>query len=138
MSGLNAEVMSSGQCVRAFRRAVWGFLFFLPFQMRPSGADMTIEILPDALAWGILLFAMNPIAGLHPVVVRLRRLAAAGLFLSLPRVVSFHPAQAAWACLYLVVCVLGAVVAVLFVWQLCDLIAEMAAHAENNAVRRNA
>ncbi len=138
MSEINAEAMQSKACRRAFAAMMWAFQFWVVLPPLHLARGTTIEPLPDAVGWLIFLIALRAIAGLDPGVRQLRRLAVAGLVLCVPRVVRFQPSEILWQHIYLLLSAAGSVVAVVFVWKLCSLIADMAERADKRSLAQSA
>jgi hypothetical protein len=137
MSEIDEEVMRSEACPRAFRMMVWAFLCLLPFRFS-VGSGAEVEIPPDAMGWLVFLIAFGWLAGLHPMVPRLRRLAILALILCLPRVVSLNVDRDLWRAVYGALWAMSMIAGVLLVWKLCELVAALAVQADRPAIQRSA
>lgn len=132
MSEINAEVMRSRSCARAFRTMMWAFLFFLPLPIPLAG------VRPDLVGWLLVLVALRPIVRLHPTVRSLRTPAMVGLVLWVSRLLVRHVATETQEQLSLALYLATWAVLTVFVWKVCSLVAEMAAQAGATALRSSA
>jgi len=137
MCHVDRNVLGSRACSRAFYAMVGASLLFLPIRVRIA-QHATLQLFPDALGWMIVAVVLAWIRGLHPDVARLRRIAIGGVILSLPQLLSFHTDVQSWRSGYGVLYGMSVLVLVIFVWQLCGLIARLADEAKRPDIRRTA
>jgi hypothetical protein len=100
---------------------VWAFLFFLPVSR--VGKTIEVKVLPDVVGWLIMLVALRAVVGGHPLLPRLRVMAAAGAVACIPQAVEFHTDLATLRYAYAGLYGLSSIIAVVFVWDLCALVA---------------
>ena len=141
MPPLNAAMITSTECERAFRRMVLVFIFLLIDLKLAFLPDM---ILPDFLGWLMLAGALNLIMGMRSDVRNMRNtcclLAALSViwtFLALLRVVDIVPRQAVIA----VGLGLDAVIVALevyVIWWLCGLILDIASARQEERLQQDA
>ncbi len=125
MSTAQGEDGKLPNCTDAFRRLMWGMLFFVPIRLQLGG--VFIEVPPDFLGWMLVLSAVPWLIRLYPARSKgLGLLACIGLALSLPQVVV--PTQAAdWQQAVAVLSGAALVMQCLMVWRLCGLATGFAA-----------
>ncbi|KPK65461.1 MAG: hypothetical protein AMK73_02900 [Planctomycetes bacterium SM23_32] len=129
MAEVNTELMRSRACERSFRVMMWGFLFLLPVPLKWQ---------PDIGTWILLLAGLFAISALHEVVRHLQMIAAVGLALWVPRAILPHVAVAHQQAVMLLLYAATWVVAFVFVWRLCGLVAQMALKASADSVAQGA
>ena len=141
MAPLNADIITSTECERAFRRMVLVFMFLLIDLKLAFLPDM---ILPDFLGWLILAGALNLIRGMRSDVRRMRNrccllvaLSVIWTLLALHRVADSVPRQAVIA----VRLGLDAVIVALdvyVVWWLCGLVMAIASARQEERLQQDA
>ncbi len=132
MPEIDPKLIRSATCRRAFRLMMWGFLFLMPLAVPKT------NVRPEVLGWVFMIVALRGIRGLHPDVGRLTKLAVAALVLSAAELAAIRFVPESGLRLALAVHIGTAAVAVTFVWKLCVLVADMAAHAGSRAVAKDA
>lgn len=129
-SDMRRDMLGSEQCVSAFGRMFWAFLFFL--DVRIGMDNVHVDILPDFIGWILIASALTSIMGLSGRVARIRTLAYWLIFLSLFDLVEIRiplghaGAIKTWITPTFPIGFIAAVLDIVLIWKLCGLIMGMA------------
>lgn len=143
MTNLNADILRSDQCARAFRRIFWGFPLHLVGPSIGIGRDHLHLCFVSWIGWLMVASGLSWIKELTPQIKRIRTLAYYLAFLSLIEVSSVvrvegmianlpvPPTSTPWTIVAVIYITARMIAEAILIWQLCGVIMGIASALDN-------
>jgi len=141
MGLLDREMIRSQDCIRAFERMFWAFLFFVDFRIGIN--NVHVDILPDFIGWILMATALGWILQLHSDIKGIRTLTFCLIFLSIFDLIELRKQPTGFSVNIsitplVVIGMIAGILAIIVIWKLCGVIIDMATAVDNLLIKQRA